>query len=159
MKRGPKKGPSSPWSSAAASARQGRNVNAAKLRTDSAREADTQAAHLTTDERRVYRTGREVRRPTKRVNHSREEYVRGKTASPNTVENYFSILKRGIMASISIATRNICTAISPSSISAIRTASSSGSGTRSAPARDQGAEGKRLTYRRTGSQKAAAPTA
>ena len=31
------------------------------------------------------------------VNHSIEEYVRGQFYHTNTVENYFSILKRGIM--------------------------------------------------------------
>ena len=31
------------------------------------------------------------------VNHSIDEYVRGKFWHTNTVENYFSILKRGII--------------------------------------------------------------
>ena len=52
--------------------------------------------YLMTDEAPVYkRTGREFAGHGT-VNHSIEEYVRGHFWHTNTVENYFSILKRGI---------------------------------------------------------------
>ncbi len=54
-------------------------------------------SRLQTDDSPVYDTiGREFRGHG-RVNHSIEEYVRGGFDHTNTVENYFSILKRGIV--------------------------------------------------------------
>ena len=54
------------------------------------------ASFLMTDESGVYtKTGREFSGHGT-VNHSINEYVRGKFFHSNTVENYFSILKRGI---------------------------------------------------------------
>ncbi len=55
------------------------------------------------------------------VDHGKDEYVRG-DAHSNTVEGYFSILKRGLMGVITTSAKPICTAILPSSISGIRTA-------------------------------------
>jgi hypothetical protein len=49
-----------------------------------------------TDESNVYtKTGREFKGHGT-VNHSIKEYVRGAFFHSNTVENYFSILKRGV---------------------------------------------------------------
>lgn len=54
-------------------------------------------SHLMTDESTVYpKIGREFAAHGT-VNHSAEEYVREKFWHTNTVENYFSILKRGIV--------------------------------------------------------------
>ena len=53
-------------------------------------------SYLMTDESRSYvRVGREFAGHGT-VNHSIKEYVRGKFWHTNTVENYFSIFKRGI---------------------------------------------------------------
>ena len=50
-----------------------------------------------TDETNVYsKIGREFSGHGT-VNHSIKEYVRGEFFHSNTVENYFSILKRGVM--------------------------------------------------------------
>jgi len=55
------------------------------------------ASYLMTDESAVYPSiGREFAGHG-RVNHSAEEYVRARFWHTNTVENYFSILKRGIV--------------------------------------------------------------
>lgn len=58
-------------------------------------QADKQS-HLMTDDAKHYRrVGREFARHSS-VNHTRREYVRG-DAHTNTVEGYFSILKRGLV--------------------------------------------------------------
>jgi transposase-like protein len=51
---------------------------------------------LYTDDSKIYRTVKPRHRPTATVMHSAKEYVRGDVHT-NTVEGYFSILKRGIM--------------------------------------------------------------
>ncbi len=51
---------------------------------------------LYTDDSKIYRTVKPRHRPTATINHSAREYVRGDVHT-NTVEGYFSILKRGIM--------------------------------------------------------------
>jgi transposase-like protein len=51
---------------------------------------------LYTDHSRIYRSMKPRLRPTATVNHSAGEYVRGDVHT-NTVEGYFSILKRGII--------------------------------------------------------------
>jgi ISXO2-like transposase domain len=57
----------------------------------------SRASYLMTDESGVYtQVGREFSGHGT-VNHSAEEYVRAYFWHTNTVENYFSILKRGIM--------------------------------------------------------------
>jgi hypothetical protein len=50
-----------------------------------------------TDESAVYKRAGKQFAGHGSVNHSIEEYVRGKFWHTNTVENYFSILKRGIV--------------------------------------------------------------
>jgi transposase-like protein len=55
----------------------------------------TEGATLYTDDSKVYRSVKPRRRPTATVNHSAGEYVRGGVHT-NTIESYFSILKRGI---------------------------------------------------------------
>ncbi len=53
-------------------------------------------SHLMTDDSNIYpKIGKKFNRHST-VNHSIEEYVRGDVYT-NTVENYFSILKRGII--------------------------------------------------------------
>jgi transposase-like protein len=49
-----------------------------------------------TDDSKIYRSVRPRYRPTATVMHSAKEYVRGDVHT-NTIEGYFSILKRGIM--------------------------------------------------------------
>lgn len=69
------------------------SVTAANLRPVLVAQIDA-ASMLYTDDAGQYRhMGRDFRHES--VNHSAEEYVRG-AAHTNTVENYFSILKRGI---------------------------------------------------------------
>jgi ISXO2-like transposase domain len=52
------------------------------------------------------------------VNHMQDEYLRGEVYT-NTLEGYFSLFKRGMRATISIALRSICTAIWRNLISGI----------------------------------------
>ena len=53
------------------------------------------------------------------VNHSAEEYVRAAFWHTNTVENFFSIFKRGIYGCYFHVSENTFIATQPSSISAI----------------------------------------
>jgi len=71
------------------------SVNAKTLRPLIAKQVD-KATYIMTDEATVYPavTGQFAGHGT--VNHSAEEYVRAQFWHTNTVENYFSILKRGI---------------------------------------------------------------
>ena len=55
------------------------------------------ASYVMTDESAVYPAATREFSGHGTVNHSIEEYVRGQFYHTNTVENYFSILKRGIM--------------------------------------------------------------
>ena len=72
------------------------NVNAATLRPLIVSNID-RASSLMTDESPVYvRTGREFAYHGA-VNHSAGEYVRGVFHHSNTVENFFSIFKRGVI--------------------------------------------------------------
>ncbi len=71
------------------------NVTAKTLRTAIVTAAD-RASYLMTDENKAYvKFGREFGGHGT-VNHSRDEYVRATFWHTNTVENYFSILKRGV---------------------------------------------------------------
>jgi transposase-like protein len=74
------------------------NVNASTLRPIMESHMD-KASFLMTDEAPVYRTiGKKVAKGHGTVNHSAEEYVRlGGFMHTNTAENFFSILKRGII--------------------------------------------------------------
>ena len=72
------------------------NVNAANLK-PILQEHVRRDTHLMTDEAGVYRTlGKKLFSAHSYVNHTRDEYVRG-NVSTNTVEGYFSILKRGLI--------------------------------------------------------------
>lgn len=73
------------------------NVTAAKLRPLIVQKVD-RASHLMTDESAVYtRLGREFNGHST-VNHSKGEYVTtGDFKHSNTVENFFSIFKRGVI--------------------------------------------------------------
>ena len=87
------------------------------------------------------------------VTHSAGEYVRydGDYAiHTNTVENVFSVFKRGMRASISIAARPICTAIWPNSTSATIIRSGLGIEDTERTQAVHGAGGKRLTYHQSG---------
>jgi transposase-like protein len=60
------------------------------------RQQVSKKSHLITDDSKVYpKLGEKLNRHST-VNHSIEEYVRGDIYT-NTVENYFSILKRGVI--------------------------------------------------------------
>ena len=73
-----------------------KNVNGKTLRDVIVKQVD-RASYLMTDEAKVYTAiGREFSGHGT-VNHSAEEYVRAFFWHTNTVENYFSILKRGII--------------------------------------------------------------
>lgn len=71
------------------------NVNAKTLRPVMVQIA-SRKSYLMTDEAPVYRKIGEEFQGHGSVNHSIDEYVRGGFWHTNTVENYFSILKRGI---------------------------------------------------------------
>jgi transposase-like protein len=71
------------------------NVNAANLKPILTAQISPKS-HLRTDESGVYWQAGEGFASHKTVNHSAKEYVRG-DAHTNTVEGYFSILKRGIV--------------------------------------------------------------
>jgi hypothetical protein len=70
-------------------------VNAETLRPIPVKHA-SRASYLMTDESPVYPKIGEEFEGHGSVNHSAEEYVRGTFWHTNTIENYFSILKRGI---------------------------------------------------------------
>jgi transposase-like protein len=72
------------------------NVSAASLRPIIA-EAVNKASYLMTDDALVYPAVTKDFAGHGTVNHSAEEYVRAGFWHTNTVENYFSILKRGII--------------------------------------------------------------
>jgi len=126
----------------------GTTVNAKTLRPILVTQIDRKS-HLMTDESKVYpKIGREFDRHSA-VNHSANEYVRG-DAHTNTVENYYSILKRGIIGTYHH--------VSPAHLKRYvgefdyryneREALGVDDATRMAKS-IQGIVGKRLTYRRT----------
>jgi transposase-like protein len=70
------------------------------------------ASYLMTDEAKVYPKIGDEFAGHGTVNHSAEEYVRAYFWHTNTAENYFSILKRGLIGTNSASSsRPICTAI------------------------------------------------
>ena len=71
------------------------NVTAANLKPILVEQISPKS-HLRTDESGVYWSAGEAFASHRTVNHSADEYVRG-DAHTNTVEGYFSILKRGIV--------------------------------------------------------------
>lgn len=72
------------------------NVDGANLRPILKAEIDA-ASYVMTDESPVYPSATAGFAGHGTVNHSIEEYVRGKFWHTNTVESYFSILKRGVI--------------------------------------------------------------
>jgi hypothetical protein len=59
-------------------------------------------AHLMTEEHRGYKSAGKIRRHDS-VNHIKEEWVRG-NAHTNSIENYWSLFKRGLIGSFHRAT-------------------------------------------------------
>jgi transposase-like protein len=103
--------------------------------------------HLMTDDSPMYpRIGKQFNRHSS-VNHSIEEYVRGDVYT-NTVENYFSILKRGVIGTY----HHISNQHTPMYLAEFdfRYNARKISDTERTEKAIKGAVGKRLTYRRTG---------
>lgn len=122
------------------------NVTAASLRPILTANV-SRASFLMTDESTVYpKLGKEFKGHG-RVNHSANEYVRAVFYHTNTVENYFSIFKRGIIGvyhHVSEAhLHRYCAEFD------FRYNSRKFSDTERAASALEGARGKRLTYRRT----------
>jgi transposase-like protein len=108
------------------------NVTAQTLRPIITANVD-RASYLMTDESPVYWSiGRQFAGHGA-VNHSAEEYVRAYFWHTNTVENYFSILKRGIYGCYSTSAKRTFTATLLSSISGITIGSRWESTIRNAP--------------------------
>lgn len=122
------------------------NVTSATLRPVVVKHA-SRASYLMTDESPVYsKMGREFAGHGS-VNHSIDEYVRGTFWHTNTVENYFSILKRGVIGTFHhVSEAHLSRYIAEFDF---RYNSRSMSDAERAVLALKGAEGKRLTYRRT----------
>ena len=106
------------------------------------------ASFLMTDESSVYsKTGREFSGHGT-VNHSIKEYVRGTFFHSNTVENYFSILKRGVTGNYQwVSAKHLKRYLGEFDF---RYNSRDMSDLERAALATKGIAGKRLTYRRTG---------
>jgi len=104
-------------------------------------------AHLMTDDSPMYpRIGKQFNRHSS-VNHSIEEYVRGDVYT-NTVENYFSILKRGVIGTYHhISNQHVPMYLAEFDF---RYNARKISDTERTEKAIKGAVGKRLTYRRIG---------
>jgi len=108
------------------------NVTSKTLRTVIVTNA-SRKSHLMTDGHTAYRSiGREFDAHSA-VNHDAGEYVREGHHHSNTVENYFSILKRGIVGTFHHVSERTSRAIWTSSISATPTAQAWACRTRCAP--------------------------
>jgi transposase-like protein len=129
-------------------------VTAANLRPILESEID-KASHLRTDDSGVYWEVGEKFASHRTVIHSQNEYVRG-DAHSNTAENYFSILKRGIYGIYQhVSEEHLHRYLAEFDFrysNRVRLGVNDTERTRRAIA---GAEGKRLTYRRTRGQAAA----
>jgi transposase-like protein len=109
------------------------------------------ASHLRTDQAHIYRAiGRQFA-SHESVDHSTEEWVRG-DAHTQTVEGYFSIFKRGMTGSISIAAKRTFTVTSEFDFRYSNRIKLGVDDTERTRRAIKGAAGKRLTYRRTRSQ-------
>jgi transposase-like protein len=110
------------------------------------------ASYLMTDESNVYsKTGREFSGHGT-VNHSIKEYVRGKFFHSNTVENYLSILKRGVNGNYHwVSAKHLKRSLGEFDF---RYNTRDVSDFERAAIAAKGIQGKRLTYRRTGSGQA-----
>ena len=122
-------------------------VNAKTLRPILVTQID-RASFLMTDESNVYtKTGREFSGHGT-VNHSIKEYVRGKFFHSNTVENYFSILKRGITGNYQwVSAKHLKRYLGEFDF---RYNTRHVTDFERAAIAAKGIQGKRLTYRRTG---------
>ncbi len=122
-------------------------VNAKTLRPILVTQID-RASSLMTDESTVYtKTGREFSGHGT-VNHSIKEYVRGKFFHSNTVENYFSILKRGVTGNYQwVSAKHLKRYLGEFDF---RYNTRDVSDFERAAIAAKGIQGKRLTYRRTG---------
>jgi len=112
------------------------------------------ASFLMTDESNVYtKAGREFSGHGT-VNHSIKEYVRGGFYHSNTVENYFSILKRGVTGNYQWdSAKHLKRYLGEFDF---RYNSRDVTDMERAALAAQGITGKRLTYRRTGAGQASA---
>jgi transposase-like protein len=112
------------------------------------------ASHLRTDESGVYWKAGEKFASHRTVNHSEKEYVRG-DASTNAAENFFSILKRGIYGTYQhVSEEHLRRYLAEFDFRHNNRAKLGIDDTERARLAIVGAEGKRLTYRRTRSQEA-----
>lgn len=108
-------------------------------------------SYLMTDESRVYPKIGEEFAGHGSVNHSIEEYVRGGFWHTNTVENYFSILKRGITGTYHhVSQQHLKRYLAEFDFRYNERAKLGVSDTERAAKAIRGIVGKRLTYRRTG---------
>ena len=123
------------------------SVNAATLRPILTSQLDRKS-YMMTDEAPYYTaTGREFGGHGT-VNHSIEEYVRGGFWHTNTVESYFSILKRGLLGTYHhVSPKHLKRYVGEFDF---RYNARHISDAARANAALRGIEGKRLTYRRTG---------
>jgi transposase-like protein len=129
-------------------------VTAANLRPILESEID-KASHLRTDESGVYWEVGEKFASHRTVVHSQNEYVRG-DAHSNTAENYFSILKRGIYGIYQhVSEEHLHRYLAEFDFRYSNRVRLGVDDTERARRAIAGAEGKRLTYRRTRSQTAA----
>ncbi len=122
-------------------------VNARTLRPILVTQID-RASFLMTDESTVYtKTGRQFQGHGT-VNHSIQEYVRGGFYHSNTVENYFSILKRGINGNYQwVSAKHLKRYLGEFDF---RYNTRDVTDIERAAIAAKGIQGKRLTYRRTG---------
>lgn len=125
------------------------HVNAKTLRPAIVKQV-SRKSYLMTDESKVYpKIGREFAGHGT-VNHSIEEYVRGGYWHTNTVENYFSILKRGLNGTYQhVSEAHLKRYLGEFDFRYNERASLGVSDDERAEKALKGIEGKRLTYRRS----------
>lgn len=130
------------------------DVSAKTLRKAIVTQVDRKS-YLMTDEAPTYRrVGREFSGHGT-VNHSIEEYVRGKFWHTNTVEGYFSIMKRGINGTYHhVSAQHLKRYLAEFDFRYNERAALGVSDAERADKTLKGIEGKRLTYRRTDGQEA-----
>ena len=130
------------------------NVNSANL-APILKSQISPAAHLMTDESRIYiKTGREFAMHSV-VNHSKKEYSRGDVTS-NTVESSFAILKRGLIGTFhSVSERHLQRYANEFDFRWNFRSANGFNDIARADAALKGIAGKRLTYRRLDGKQAA----
>lgn len=113
-------------------------------------------SYLMTDEAQVYKAPGEEFSGHGMVNHSIDEYVRGKFWHTNTIENYFSIMKRGISGVYQhVSQKHLRRYLGEFDFRHNERAGLGVSDTQRTTKALKGITGKRLTYRRTGEGQAA----